>query len=330
MTGTRYDQVDLSKLQAPAVIEELSATGIVDQLKADLVAKSDGSYTVSDLESDPAVKLIEAFAFRELTLRQDMNDKIKSVLLAFADGSDLEHLSSFYSVARRMIDPGDPEANPPVPPTYESDEALRRRTQLAPEALTVAGSEGAYVFNALSAGETPSDVEVVATEPGKVMITYTFETDGTAAKVKDASAEQGPGDAEVIVSILSTEGDGTPSVATLDAVTTHLSGKHVRPLTDKLTVQAPTITNYTVEAVLHLKDGPDESLVLSQAQALLDQYIEAQHRLGSTIARSGIDAALHVEGVRRVVITQPPADIVCAQDEAPYATGTTLTTTEDP
>ncbi len=330
MTGTRFDQVDLSKLPPPKVIEELSAEEIILEMKADIEARTDGTYTVADLESDPIVKVIEALAAREAIKRQEQNDKIKAILLAFSTGSDLEHLGSFYDVGRQVLDPGDPDANPPIPPTYEDDDALRRRIQLAPEALTTAGSGGSYIFNALTAGETPKDVKVEAPEPGKVVITYTFDPNGLAAKVKDAFPEEGAGDAEVVLTILSTEGDGTPDGPTLAAVTTHVNGKHVRPLTDKLTVQAATITNYTVTAVLHLKDGPDAALVEAQAQAQLDAYIAKQHRLGATVAKSGIDAALHVEGVRRVVITLPAADIICADNEAPYATDTTITTTTDP
>ncbi len=45
-------------------------------------------------------------------------------------------------------------------------------------------------------------------------------------------------------------------------------------------------------------------------KAKLQTYINAQHRLGRDIRKSAIYAALHVEGVQRVELVAPVADIV--------------------
>ncbi len=46
------------------------------------------------------------------------------------------------------------------------------------------------------------------------------------------------------------------------------------------------------------------------AKASLQKYIASQTRLGRDIRRSAIFAALHVEGVQRVELASPLADVV--------------------
>ena len=48
-------------------------------------------------------------------------------------------------------------------------------------------------------------------------------------------------------------------------------------------------------------------------------------RLGRSIRRSGIIAALTVEGVERVEVAQPVADIVLDKTQAGYCTGVNIT-----
>ncbi len=88
-----------------------------------------------------------------------------------------------------------------------------------------------------------------------------------------------PGD--VVVTVLSNSDGGAPTAATLSAVESVLNDEDVRPLTDRLTVQAAQILPYEVEAVLTLYEGPDASLVQDAAIAALDDYIETHHRLGA-------------------------------------------------
>ncbi|MEF7292420.1 baseplate assembly protein, partial [Escherichia coli] len=52
----------------------------------------------------------------------------------------------------------------------------------------------------------------------------------------------------------------------------------------------------------------------------LEAYITAQHRLGRDIRLSAIYAALHVEGVQRVELAAPLADIVLNNTQASFCT----------
>jgi len=286
--------IDLTLLAAPAVVEALDFETILAAMLADLTLR-DATFTAL-VESDPAYKILEVCAYRELLIRQRVNDAARSVMLAYAAGTDLDHLAAAYGVARLLVDAGDPDAVPPVAATYESDAALRLRVQLAPESWTCAGSSGAYKFHALSASALVADAMVETPAPG-----------------------------EVLVTVLSTEGDGEPSAALLDAVEAALSDETVRPLTDLVSVQAATIVEYAIEASLTLYTGPDAEVVRATAEAAALAYAGAQHKLGRDVTLSGLYAALHQPGVQNVSLVAPVADIVIDVDEAPYCTGVDVT-----
>lgn len=286
--------IDLSKLVPPEVVETLSYETILAALLADLQFR-DPSFSAL-VESDPVYKILEVCAYRELLLRQRVNDAARSVMLAYAAGTDLDQLAALYGVERLITDPGDPEATPPVDPTYESDDALRRRVQLAPESITTAGSRGSYVFHALSASSLVKDVDVDSVQPGEVQVT-----------------------------VLSTDGDGTPAVDLLEAVATALNQDTVRPLTDQVIVQAATIIEYAVEAIIYVYSGPDPDVVLQAATDAVTTYVQDHHRMGHDITLSGLYAALHQPGVQRVELTAPAASLVVATTEAAYCTGITVT-----
>ena len=322
--SARFDVIDLAQLPKPQVVEEISFDAAKAALLADVEARYPG-FSASTLESDPVVKLIETAAFRETLLRQRVNDAARSVMLAFSERADLDHIGAGYSVQRQVTDPGDPGALPPVPPTLESDQDFRRRIQLAPEAMSVAGPRGGYVFNGLSAGEEPVEVSVEAPEPGKVTITYEFAADGIAAAVKDVEAyRSNPG--EVTVIVMGWDGDGVPSSAALQAVEQHLSSEYVRPLCDTVIVQAVSVINYTIDAVLEISDGPEAPVVQAAAQTAVEAYAAGQHQIGRRVTESGLKAALTVEGVEKVRLTQPAADVEPTLAQTAYATGITLTT----
>lgn len=293
MAGS-FTAVDLSQLAAPDVVETLDFETILAAMVADLQSR-DPAFTAL-VESDPAYKILEVAAYRETLIRQRVNDATQAVMLAYAGGADLDQIAANYNVERLVLDEGDPDAIPPVEPTLESDADLRRRVQLSFEGFSTAGPVGAYVFHALGADPNVLDVAVDSPAPG-----------------------------EVVVTVLSRDGDGTASAELLAAVDAVLSSDDVRPLTDDVTVQAATIVEYTVTAVLTVLPGPDGSVVLAQAEAALAAYIAQTQRLGRDVTRSGIFAALHQPGVQNVTLTAPAADVVIAEDEASFCTGTDVT-----
>lgn len=81
---SRFAAINLSGLTPPDIIERLDYEAIVTEMRDDLVARFPAIVGVIDLESEPARKLIEVFAYRELILRGRINDAARSVILASA------------------------------------------------------------------------------------------------------------------------------------------------------------------------------------------------------------------------------------------------------
>ena len=152
---------DLASLPTPAVIEPLSFETIFSQLQTEFQSRYPDYSAL--LASDPAVKLLEVAAYREVLLRNRINAAAKASLLAFATGNDLDHLAAFYGVTRLMD---------------ETDEALRLRTRQRIIGFANAGGAAHYRYWALSASPEVADVEVDSPEPGRVRISVLAKGEG--------------------------------------------------------------------------------------------------------------------------------------------------------
>ena len=144
---------DLASLPTPAVIENLSFETIFAELQTEFQSRYPDYSAL--LASDPAVKLLEVAAYREVLLRNRINAAAKASLLAFATGSDLDHLAAFYGVERLSGEP---------------DEALRLRTRQRIIGFANAGGAAHYRYWALSASPEVADVEVDSPQPSRVRI----------------------------------------------------------------------------------------------------------------------------------------------------------------
>jgi len=275
---SRFDHVNLAKLGAPEILQVLDFETELAALLAAFVERYP-DYSAA-LESEPVQKLAEAVAYRIITKAGEYNDGAKGLLLAYATGSTLDHIAAAMGTARQ---------------DDEDDDSLRVRAQLAWEALSTAGPEGAYVYHARSADPRVRDVSVASPTPGTV-----------------------------VVSVLSTEGDGSAPADLVEAVKAKVSADDVRPLTDIVIVQPAEILPYTVEAVLSIADGPDPEVVRAAAESRLRNTVEAAHALGGIVSLSALYAALHVEGVISVMLASPTTAIVAEDTQAPYCTAVTV------
>ncbi|QOR55678.1 MAG: baseplate assembly protein [Phage 64_12] len=278
--------VDLSRLPAPTLIEELSFETLYAEHLALYREKNPDFDAV--VESDPVIKALQVGAYRELMLRQRVNDAARQLMVAYATGSNLDHLLALFEVPRLELAEGDTATG--VDPTYEQDDDYRARGVLAPEGYSVAGPEGAYKFKALSAHSDVLDASATSPAPG-----------------------------EVVVTVLSRTAPGVPSSEVLSAVDAAVSADTARPLTDQVTVQAANIIPYEIQAEIFTFSGPDITVVTSAAEAGATAYAADCHRLGRDVTRSGLTAAMHVVGVQRVNLQLPPADVVISRVQAPLA-----------
>ena len=96
-----------------------------------------------------------------------------------------------------------------------------------------------------------------------------------------------------------------------------LSADTVRPLCDTVDVTTATKLNITVDATLYLTGSPDTEMVEQAAKNALDTYMTTQRKIGATISRSGIYAALHQSGVNSVDLRLPATDIIATRDQYP-------------
>jgi phage-related baseplate assembly protein len=279
--------VDLSRFDPPTIVEQLDFQTIF-QRKIARVRELLPSFDAT-VDSDPAVKVLQVATYDEILLRADFNERLVGRLVAYATGSTLDHLGAAIGVARLVITPANPSTGAAA--VYEGDDSFRARIVLGPEGFSVAGPEMAYVKHAKDASGLVLDASATSPAPG-----------------------------EVLVSVLSAEGDGTASDALLAQVAAIVTDKSIRPLGDLVSVASATQRRFALLAHLWTFAGPDPSLVLTAANAKLTGYLADSRKLGRDITMSGLYAALTVEGVQRVDISSPPESIVCDLTEAALCT----------
>lgn len=263
---SRFDDIDLSQLgPLPLGIETYDG---LKQARLGLLVERlvfhGFAYDVDMLETDPLVVAnAEAGAARELLMLARRDDAIRSVLLTDSWGPFLDALGATQipPVKRNVLIPADPVAGSAA--VMEEDDDFRRRIQLAPEALSTCGPEGAYLF---------------------------FATDQTGAK---AALPIGPmsfgGDYDtpfiphgcVHIPIVGATGDGAASPELVATVQAAASPKNRRPMADFVTVSAAIIVPYAIRAILYVGQGPDRDEVKKRAIDRLTKQALRQHRPGS-------------------------------------------------
>lgn len=320
--------IDLSRLPEPAVLEELTFEQIFDAMRQDLINLAPELTDTLSRESEPAVKLLQVCAYRELLVRQRVNEAARAVMPAYARGSDLEAITARHHVYRQLIEPGDPTANPPVPPVYESDAELLRRWLLSLDGYSTAGPARAYVYHALSA-----DPRVLDASAASPRFSHAELDPALAAQLPpgvivlqcdDAAGLENPMPGDVAIRVLARSGDGTAPADLVAAVADQLSADTIRPLTDRVRAASAEIVPFTVDATLYFYPGPDRGIVRAEAAARLDELLAASRRMGRTVTRSALIAALHVTGVQRVELHSPSTDVAVNTQQAAYATAVSV------
>ncbi|QFT84490.1 Baseplate J-like protein [Halomonas sp. THAF12] len=284
---TRTTLIDLSRLPQPTFTESQSFESLLEEMRAALVAampeaQRDDVEATLQLESEPLTKLLEQSAYRIMIERQAFNDRAARLMLAYAEGAELDHIGvTYYQTERLTLSGGE----------RESDAAYRRRLLLAFDGYSTAGARDAYIYHALSASGDVLDAAVTSAKAGVVTVT-----------------------------VLSREGNGTAAGDLLDTVDAALSDETVRPLNDQVEVQSADVAEYEIRATLTIREGPAKSVVAQAARDAAEAYAADRHRLGLPIVRDAVLAALWVESVEHVALQSPTADIERGQHQAGYCT----------
>lgn len=256
--------LDMSLFPLPSAVEELDYATLRAAWLADYAERM--SLTVSELDdNDPAVRVLETGAYRELLVRQRINDAVRRTLLASAYGRGLDDLGAdpLYNLPRLVLDPGDPSAAPPRPPVLEDDRSYRERLAQAPAALSSAGPAGAYRTLALRAHPGVVDTAVSSPAPCEVLVEILF----------DATR---PGNED-----------------TLAAVTAALSDRTKRPIGDRLTVRPAAAEATDIVLKVLVDEGPDLEAVRRASQSKVrDIVLPLAARVRSGLAFSAGGAKL--------------------------------------
>lgn len=286
--------VDLSSLPAPSVLEPLDFEAVYEEGLGVFRGYMGDNWSAA-LESDPVTKVLEVGAYIKVGNRARVNDAGKALLLAHAIRDDLDHLGANVNLQRLVIQAADLLAVPPVPEVREEDDPFRERIQLAYEGLTTAGPRNSYILHARNA----------------------------SGLVADATAES-PAPCYVTVTVLSSDGKGEASPELLATVATALNDEDVRPVCDRVTVQSAQIIDYRIDAILHMAGaGPEADASLAEAKSRLAAWINPRKRLGVEVARSAVDAQLHIAGVSRVELVGW-VDLAPTKAQAAFCTGFTV------
>lgn len=231
------------------------------------------------------------------------------------------------------------------PYTADGDDRLRERIRLAPNALSVAGPEQAYVYWAMTAdpgivdvaafsdeyddaktapvvdgkcyvGGDLLDPETLLTVEGKSTgFTYTYEDslltialgETDAAKESVAVVVHRLMDGRVKVVPLMEDGE-LPDEDTLQAVYDAVNDRTIRPMTDVVTVEAPTPVDYTI-SVKYWTTIDQEAAVVQAVEGVggaIDRYVADQSaHLGRDIEPDVLKTYVMQAGALRCDVTAP-------------------------
>jgi phage-related baseplate assembly protein len=179
----------------------------------------------------------------------------------------------------------------------ETDDELRERVYYAPSGYSVAGPSGAYEYWTKAYNASIADVKVLSPDPGEVVVEFILD------------------------------GGELPNSALISEVEDFLDDATKRPLTDTLTVQAPTTTSYNLTLTYYIgqKDKASATLIQSKVEKAVNEYVDWQGtKIGRDINPSELTKRVVAAGAKRCVITAPVFTVV-AEDKLPVLGTKTVT-----
>ena len=160
----------------------------------------------------------------------------------------------------------------------EEDESYREAIHMAPESFSVAGPEGAYIFYAKRSSSLISDVAVTSPDPG-----------------------------EVEVRVLLNNGQ-LPGEEMLEIVSETLNDRSIRPLTDHVSVLAPTVVNYDVDLTYYIDtaNAAQESVIRTNVEAAVAEFVSwTKGKIGRDINPSELIRKIVAAGAKRAEVRSP-------------------------
>ena len=251
------------------------------------------------------------------------------------------------------------------PYTTEGDDRLRERIRLAPNALSVAGPEQAYVYWAMTAdpgivdvaafSDEYDDAKTVPVTDGKAFVggdlldpealltvegqstgfTYTYEDSLLTITLGEADASKESVDVVVhrhmdgrvkVVPLM--EGGELPDEGTLEAVAAAVNDSAIRPMTDVVTGEAPTPVDYTISLKYWATIDAEAAVVeaVEGPGGAIDRYVADQSaKLGRDVEPDVLKTYVMQAGALRCDVTAPTRTAVSGLQVARLTGSPTVT-----
>lgn len=160
----------------------------------------------------------------------------------------------------------------------ENDDSLKERIREAPTRFSVGGPEDAYITLTKDSRADVESVSINSPEPRYIDIYFTLT------------------------------GGAVPAAETIAEVQAYLNDKYRRPMSDVVTVHAPTAVNYTISLAFYIDNGDSARAAETQTAILLaiSDYVAWQKaEIGRDINPSELTRRVMNAGALRVVVTSP-------------------------
>lgn len=165
----------------------------------------------------------------------------------------------------------------------ETDDSLAERIYISSSAYSVAGPEDAYVYWTKTVSADIADVKVTSPAPCKVDVRFILA------------------------------GGELPGEALIQKVTETLNDKNIKPLTDLVTVSAPTVVNYDVNVTYYI--GSSDKAAALSIQKAVEEAVEAYKAwqsaaIGRDVNPSYLISKIVAAGAKRVVVNSPSHTVI--------------------
>lgn len=158
------------------------------------------------------------------------------------------------------------------------DDDFRQKIFLAPSGYSTAGPEDAYEFWTREYSSMIGDVKVITPEDDTVQI------------------------------IILKKDETIPDESFLNGLEKYLKDSNIKPITEKVTVIAPTVITYNVSATYYINESDKNNIkaIQNNVDAALNEYITWQKaKIGRDINPFHLQYLLMKAGVKRIELTSP-------------------------
>jgi len=165
----------------------------------------------------------------------------------------------------------------------ESDEALRERIYTAQAAYSSAGTNDAYEYFVKQFNPAITDVKITSPEPCSVLVRYLLE------------------------------GGNVPGEESIDALQEYLSSPSIRPVTDRVEVQAPELVDYAIKIkyFINASDKNRANIIQQEVEKSIENYkLWQRTKMGRDLNPSELVRQIVTAGAKRVEVEEPVFTVI--------------------